>query len=292
MSDLVKLIECPRDAWQGLKAQIPTDLKGDYLKAVISAGFKHIDAVSFVSPKAVPQMADSEQVMKELDPPDDVEIIGIVVNEKGARRAIATEAVSTLGFPYSLSETFLRKNQNQSPEDALEELEKIQKKADDAGLDVVVYISMAFGNPYGDAWSANEVIEAIALLEVENLRMISLADTVGMASPQQIGNLVGAVMAKYDYLEIGVHLHSRPEHAAERILAAYDAGCRRFDSALGGLGGCPFAQDALVGNIPTEKVIEVLKRRGAELPALKSLDALLRATAEIGARYTSSAAAD
>ena len=128
MSDLVKLIECPRDAWQGLKGMIPADLKADYLKALINAGFKHIDAVSFVSPKAVPQMADSEEVLKELDPPDDVEIIGIVVNDKGAERAIATQAVSTLGFPYSISETFLRKNQNQSPEEALEELEKIQKR--------------------------------------------------------------------------------------------------------------------------------------------------------------------
>lgn len=292
MGAAVKLIECPRDAWQGLQGLIPADLKVDYLKALISAGFKHIDAVSFVSPKAVPQLADSEQVLKELDPPDEVEIIGIVVNEKGAQRAVDTQAVSTLGFPYSISETFLRKNQSQSPEEALEELEKIQKKADDGGMDVVVYISMAFGNPYGDLWNANEVIEAIALLEVENLRMISLADTVGIASPQQISDLVGAVMAKYDYLEIGVHLHSRPEQAAEKILAAYNAGCRRFDSALGGLGGCPFAQDALVGNIPTEKVIEVLKQCGAELPHLKPLDVLLRATGGIGAKYSASHAAD
>jgi hydroxymethylglutaryl-CoA lyase len=292
MPESVKLIECPRDAWQGLKGQIPADLKASYLRAVISAGFKHIDAVSFVSPKAVPQMADSEEVLKELDPPDDVEIIGIVVNERGAQRAIATEAVKTMGFPYSISETFLRKNQNQSPEEALEELEKIQKKADDAGLAVVVYISMAFGNPYGDVWSVDEVIEAISLMEVDNLHMISLADTVGMAGPQQVSDLVGAVMAKYDYLEIGVHLHSRPEHAAEKILAAYEAGCRRFDSALGGLGGCPFAQDALVGNIATDKVIETLMQRGAELPSLKSLDTLLRATAEMGARYSDSAAAD
>src|SRR5579863_7699187 len=284
----VKLIECPRDAWQGLKGMIPADLKTDYLKALISAGFKHIDAVSFVSPKAVPQMADSEEVLKELDPPDDVEIISIVVNEKGAQRAIDTHAVHSLGFPYSISETFLRKNQNQSAEDALDELEKIQKKADDAALDVVVYISMAFGNPYGDLWNAEEVIEAISLMEVDNLKMISLADTVGMATPKQVSELVGAVMAKYDYLEIGVHLHSRPDQATAKILAAYDAGCRRFDSALGGLGGCPFAQDALVGNIATEKVIEALKECGAELPPLKSLDALLRATAEIGARYTNS----
>ena len=288
MSNAVKLIECPRDAWQGLQGQIPPDIKRAYLQALISAGFKHIDAVSFVSPKAVPQMADSEEVLQELDPPDDVEIIAIVVNEKGARRAIDTHAVHTLGFPYSISETFLRKNQNQSAEEALEELELIQKKADGAGLDVVVYISMAFGNPYGDLWNVEEVIEAIALMEVDNLRMISLADTVGMATPDEIHELVGAVMAKYDYLEIGVHLHSRREQAEEKILAAYDAGCRRFDSAIGGLGGCPFAQDALVGNIATEKVIETLKQRGAEWPPLKSLDALLRATTEMGARYANS----
>ncbi len=292
MADLVKLIECPRDAWQGLAGMIPADLKSDYLKALISAGFKHIDAVSFVSPKAIPQTADSEEVLKELDPPDDVEIIGIVVNEKGAQRAIDTQAVSTLGFPYSISETFLRKNQNQSPEDALEELEKIQKKADDARLDVVVYISMAFGNPYGDVWSVDEVVEAIGLLEVENLQTISLADTVGMASPEQIREVVGAVMEHYDYLDIGVHLHSRPDQAAEKILAAYDAGCRRFDSAIGGLGGCPFAQDALVGNIATEKVIETLRQRGAQLPELKPLDTLVRATAGIAAKYSNSQAAD
>src|SRR5215470_5755851 len=156
MPESVKLVECPRDAWQGLKGQIPSYIKVDYLKALISAGFKHIDAVSFVSPKAVPQMADSEEVLKELDPPDDVEIIGIVVNEKGAQRAIATQAVRTLGFPYSISPTFLQNNQKQTLEDAIEELEKIEKKAEEAGLDVVVYISMAFGNPYGDVWNITE----------------------------------------------------------------------------------------------------------------------------------------
>jgi len=292
MSETVKLIECPRDAWQGLKGMIPADLKVNYLNALISAGFKHIDAVSFVSPKAVPQMADSEEVLKELDPPDDVEIIGIVVNEKGAQRAIDTQAVSTLGFPYSISETFLRKNQNQSPEDALDELEKVQKKADDAGLSVVVYISMAFGNPYGDPWSVDEVVDAVELLEAEDLHVISLADTVGVATAGQISELVSGVLAKYNYLEIGVHLHSRPEHAVEKILAAYDAGCRRFDSTVGGLGGCPFAQDALVGNIPTEKVIEALRQRNAELPTLKPLDTLLKATSGIAAKYSDSHAAD
>jgi hydroxymethylglutaryl-CoA lyase len=286
--DTIKLIECPRDAWQGLKGQIPPDLKTNYLQALISAGFKHIDAVSFVSANAVPQMADSEEVLKELDPPDDVEIIGIVVNEKGAQRAIASEAVRTLGFPYSISPTFLQNNQRQTLEEAIEELEKIEKKADEAGLDTVVYISMAFGNPYGDPWTVDEVVEAIALLELQEIRTISLADTVGVAPPERIREVVSAVMAKYDYLEIGVHLHSRPDEASSKIIAAYEAGCRRFDSAIGGLGGCPFAQDALVGNIPTEAVIETLSKRGAHLPPLKSLDALLKATAEIGARYKSS----
>ncbi len=284
-ADFIKLIECPRDAWQGLKGQIPTDLKANYLQALISTGFKHIDAVSFVSPNAVPQMADSEEVMKEIDPPDDVEIIGIVVNEKGAQHAINSQAVRTLGFPYSISPTFLENNQHQTLEDAIEELEKIEKKAGDAGLETVVYISMAFGNPYGDPWIVEEVVEAVGLLEVQDIHMISLADTVGLASPEKIKEVVSAVMAKYDYLEIGVHLHSRPDEAAAKVLAAYEAGCRRFDSAIGGLGGCPFAQDDLVGNIPTERVIEALQGAGAQLPTLKPLDALLKATAEIGTRY-------
>src|SRR5690349_3784787 len=208
-ADFVKLVECPRDAWQGLKGQIPADIKAEYLKALINAGFKHIDAVSFVSAKAVPQMADSEEVLKELEPPEDVEIIGIVVNQKGAERAIEAGKVRTLGFPYSVSPTFLNNNQRQSLEDAIDELEKIKQKADGAGLDVVVYISMAFGNPYSDPWSVGEVVDAIDLLESESIKTISLADTVGLAGPEQIRELYSAVHSKYDYMEIGVHLHSR-----------------------------------------------------------------------------------
>ena len=286
MSESIKIVECPRDAWQGLPGQIPTAMKIAYLQALISAGFKHIDAVSFVSPKAVPQMADSEEVLKELGAPADVEIIGIVVNQKGAERAIATEAVQTLGFPYSVSPTFLERNQKQSLDAALDELEKIQEKAIDAGLDTAVYISMAFGNPYGDPWANDEVVEAIGIMETSNIRTISLADTVGLATSQQVSDLVGAVIAKYGYLDIGVHLHSRADQAVEKALAAYDAGCRRFDCAIGGLGGCPFAQDALIGNLPTEKLLEALSLRSLPLPVLKPLDTLLRASAEMGRQFS------
>jgi hydroxymethylglutaryl-CoA lyase len=288
MTDNLKFIECPRDAWQGLPGQIPTDVKVQYLRALIGTGFKHLDAVSFVSPKAVPQMSDSEDVLKQLDPPDDVEIIGIVVNEKGVERAIKTQAVKTVGFPYSISPTFLDNNQKQSLEDAVEVLEAIEKKADEAGLGVVVYISMAFGNPYGDLWNPEEVVTAVELLESMDVRQISLADTVGVATPEQIAEVFAAVNDKYDYLEIGCHLHSRADQAEEKVLAAYNAGCRRFDSAIGGLGGCPFAQDALVGNLPTEKVIASLARIGVPVPIKKPLDNVLKINADIAAKYGTS----
>ena len=282
----VKLIECPRDAWQGLKRQIPTELKARYLRALIEEGFKHIDAISFVSPKAVPQMADSEKVLEQIELPDDVEIIGIVVNEKGAERAIATKAVATLGFPYSISETFLRKNQNQTLEDCYKVLQSIKTKADKAGLGVVAYISMAFGNPYGDPWNEDEVCQAVKKLAGIGIRSISLADTVGVASADLIRRVVQSVKNQYIDYDIGVHLHSRPEQAVAKVLAAYDAGCRRFDSAIGGLGGCPFAQDALVGNIPTENVIAALQQRGVELPISKSLSDVLALNSLIAANYS------
>ena len=286
MASSIKLIECPRDAWQGLPGQIPSAIKVQYLKALIAAGFKNIDAVSFVSPKAIPQMADSETVLSELDPPDDVEIIGIVVNERGAERAIATDSVRTLGFPYSLSPTFLKNNQNQTLEENLDILEKVKQKADEAGLDTVVYISMAFGNPYGDLWNAEELIEGVGLLVDMEPQAISLADTVGVASPQLIADVLGPVLQKFAGVEIGVHLHSRPDEAAAKVLAAYDVGCRRFDSALGGLGGCPFAQDVLVGNIATETLLQALKSRGAELPVQRPISEPLRLAAEIGERFS------
>ena len=281
----VKLIECPRDAWQGLKRQIPTKLKARYLRALIVAGFKHIDAVSFVSPKAVPQMADSENVLEQLDVPDNVEIIGIVVNEKGVDRAIATGAVATLGYPYSISETFLRKNQNQTFEDSYKTLESIKTRAEEAGLGMVVYISMAFGNPYGDPWDENELGQAVRRLAALDIRSISLADTVGVAGPDLICRVIQSITNQYPDYDIGVHLHSSPGEAATKVLAAYDAGCRRIDSAIGGLGGCPFAQDALVGNISTESVIAGLQERGIELPISQSLTDVLAMNSLIAAEY-------
>jgi len=284
----VKLIECPRDAWQGLRGHIPAPVKAEYLRGLIAAGCKHIDAVSFVSPKAVPQMADSEEVLRLVgDVPDDVEIIAIVVNEAGVKRAIATEQVRTVGFPYSISPTFLERNQKQAPEQALDVLDTIQEQANESGLDVVVYISMAFGNPYGDPWNPDEVATAVDLLEKSGIRSISLADTVGMATPEEITALVAPILHDFNHLDIGVHLHSRPSEAVAKILAAYDAGGRRFDCALGGLGGCPFAQDELVGNIPTERVMEALRLRDVPLPPLDSLSALVRRSAEIAAQFGS-----
>ena len=285
MSEPVKIVECPRDAWQGMQVQIPAPQKAEYLRKLIAVGFTHIDAVSFVSPAAVPQMADSETVLEIVGPQKDVELIGIVVNEKGAERAIKTEAVQTLGFPYSISPEFLRRNQNQTPEQSLHALQSVAALARAAGLDVVAYVSMAFGNPYGDEWSLDRVAEACSLLIECGINQISLADTVGIATPAQISETVAAAFEAQAAAEIGVHLHARPQDAAAKIRAAYYAGCRRFDAAIGGLGGCPFAQDALVGNIATETLITELIKQGAQLPALKPLDDLLRTSAEIAREF-------
>lgn len=286
MSHTVKLIECPRDAWQGLPRTIPAEVKADYLRMLIAAGFRHMDAVSFVSPKAVPQMADAEQVLDFLDPPDDVEIIGIVVNSKGAERAVTTQAVTTLGYPYSISPEFLRRNQNQSPEEAVDMLERIGEAAYKAGLGFVVYISMAFGNPYGDPAGADEVAAACDLLADTGVKQISLADTVGMATPEEVHALTQAAFSVLpEDIELGLHLHARPGDSAAKIAAGFRAGCRRFDTAIGGLGGCPFAQDALVGNLATEAAVTELQRLGARLPQFEPLDSLLTATRAIEEKF-------
>lgn len=287
MGNAVTIIECPRDAWQGLPNHIAPDVKANYLRKLIAAGFRHIDAVSFVSPAAVPQMADSEQVLAELSPTGDVEIIGIVVNEKGARRAVDAPGVATLGFPYSISPEFLRRNQHQTLEQALDILQAIHSLAEGEGKNVVAYVSMAFGNPYADPWSIDEVAQACDLIAECGVGQISLADTVGVARPNQIADVLSAVIEQYEDLEIGAHLHARPAEAAELVRAAFAAGCRRFDSAIGGLGGCPFAQDVLVGNIATEVLVTELRRCGGTVPELTGIDDLIAATNQISNRFGS-----
>ena len=269
MTETVKLIECPRDAWQGLAEIIPTETKVRISSQLATAGFKHIDAVSFVSPKHVRQMADSEDVMKGFlaglpagaAPP---EIIGIVVNERGMERALATPGVTTLGYPYSISAYFRRANANMSRGESRTLVEQLRKATKASGHGLVIYISMAFGNPYEEPWGPEIVEETLVWLKDIGVRTVSLADTVGTATPAQVGALYAAVKDCVPGIELGVHLHSRPEGAARKILAAYDAGCRRFDGALTGLGGCPFAGDDLVGNIATETIVSALaaQRRG------------------------------
>jgi hydroxymethylglutaryl-CoA lyase len=291
MDHKTTVIECPRDAWQGLPDIIPTEYKAEYLKELVLAGFKHIDAVSFVSPKHVKQMADSEEVMAKLNASLPVgieapEIIGIVVNEKGLERALATPGVTTIGYPYSISAYFRRANANMTRDESRLLVEKLRKDTAAARRDLVIYISMAFGNPYGEPWGPEIVADTLEWLKDIRVRTVSLADTVGNAPPQLVGDLYRSVKDHVAGIELGVHLHSRPENAEEKILAAYEAGCRRFDGALTGLGGCPFAGDNLVGNIATEDILAALRKTSAD-PGTDSerLTKVLEMTNEIRVKY-------
>ena len=270
---------------------IPTAEKAGYLARLMRAGFRSIDAVSFVSPRHVPQMADSEAVLKSLRNTASLElagteIIAIVVNETGLARALAAGGVRTVGCPYSVSAQFTRANANMSVEESRALVERLRQATQSAGRNLVIYISMAFGNPYGEPRSPELVATALVWLKKIGVTTVSLADTVGAARPEDVGRLLESVRGIADGTELGVHLHSRPDSAAEKVLVAYQAGCRRFDSALTGLGGCPFASDHLVGNIPTEIVVEALTARGVETgiqPA--ALASALQATRAIRAKY-------
>jgi hydroxymethylglutaryl-CoA lyase len=287
----VKMIECPRDAWQGLPEFIPTDTKVEYLKELTLAGFRHIDAVSFVSPKHVMQMADSEEVMGKLRGALPAgtslpEIIGIVVNEKGLERALATPGVSTIGYPYSISAYFRRANANMNREESRKLVETLKRETKAAGKQLVVYISMAFGNPYDEPWGPEIVEDTLDWLKDIRVTTVSLADTVGTASPDLVHELYSQVKDRVAGIELGVHLHSTPDEAESKILAAYAAGCRRFDGALTGLGGCPFAGSELVGNIPTEHILAALRTINVNVEVdSDKLRSAIQMTNEIRARY-------
>jgi hydroxymethylglutaryl-CoA lyase len=296
MTDTIKLVECPRDAWQGLPEIIPVDVKVAYLQELIAAGFQHIDAVSFVSPKHVKQMADSEEVMAKLlaSLPDGAtlpEIIGIVVNEKGLERALATPGVATIGYPYSVSAYFRRANANMTRAESRALVETLKRETKAAHKDLVIYISMAFGNPYDEPWGPEIVQDTLEWLKDIHVRTVSLADTAGNATPDLVHEVFKQANEHVAGMELGVHLHSRPDGADDKVLAAYAAGCRRFDSALTGLGGCPFAGDDLVGNIPTEIVLSALAAAGAT-PTITGANLIkpLQLTNEIRAKYAHSAA--
>ena len=291
MPETIKLIECPRDAWQGLPNVIPVEEKVAYLRELVAAGFQHIDAVSFVSPKHVKQMADSEEVMKQLmaSLPENTampEIIGIVVNEQGLQRALATPGVTAIGYPYSISAYFRRANANMSREESRRLVETLKKETTAAKRDLVIYMSMAFGNPYDEPWGTEIVGETLEWLKDIRVHTVSLADTAGDATPQIVADVLSSVKDHVAGIELGVHLHSGPQDAEDKILAAYAMGCRRFDAALTGLGGCPFAGDDLVGNIATEQVLAALAKVGAETGIDSSrLTKILAMTAEIRAKY-------
>ena len=297
MSAVVTIVECPRDAWQGLERIIPTQEKIQYLSRLVTLGFSHIDAVSFVSPKHVPQMADSESVMQEvskvkLPSGEAPEIIGIIVNAQGLERALAAPGVTTIGYPYSISAYFRRANANMTRAESRSLVEQIQRQTKSAKRNLVVYISMAFGNPYDEPWGPEIVEETLVWLKDIGVRTVSLADTVGKASAEDVANLYRGVKDCVAGVEIGVHLHSRPDGAVEKVLAAYEAGCRRFDGALTGLGGCPFAGDELVGNIPTETVLTTLAARGVATGIdAKSLAIACALTGELREKYAHSAEA-
>jgi len=285
MSELVKIVECPRDALQALPKVIQPEVQAEYLRALIAAGFTHLDATSFVSKRAVPQMAASEFVLEYLDAAEEIEMIGLVVNAHGAERAVESGRVSTIAFPYSISPQFLERNQRQTPEDALEQLEQIGEIAYKGGQDTVAYIAMAFGNPFGDPWDIDEVVSAVDLMVDSGVAQVSLVDSDGSASPELIRDVMRLVLDVHDGLEVGLHLHSRPADAAAKIRAAYEAGCRRFDGVMGGVGAVPYSSDPLVRNLPTEVLLSTLKELGAELPELEPLDRLIVSAREMERRF-------
>ncbi len=252
----VKLVECPRDAMQGWPHFIPTSKKIEYINSLLKVGFDTIDFGSFVSPKAIPQMADTHEVVAKLDiPANGTKLLAIVANERGAREATQYDGIDCLGFPFSVSETFQLRNANSTISESLARVEAIQALCIQYKKQLVLYLSMAFGNPYGDVYNEDVVFTWANSMAKLGITVISLADTVGLATPEQVARVTRHVIDALPNIEIGVHLHSTPIHRAHKIDAALQSGCRRFDGALMGIGGCPMANDELVGNMDTEQMI-------------------------------------
>ena len=265
MTDRVKIIECPRDAMQGIKTPIPTEAKIRYLQALLNCGFDTLDFGSFVSPKAIPQMADTEAVLAGLDlSRSQTRLLAIVANLRGAEAAAAYPEIRYLGYPFSISENFQMRNTHKTIAESLIVLEQILELAEASGKEVVTYISMGFGNPYGDPWSPDIVSDWTARLVRMGVRILSLSDTVGTSHPATIAELFTALIPRHPEVEFGAHLHTPPATWHEKVDAAWRSGCRRFDGAVQGFGGCPMARDELTGNMPTEKMLSYFTARKVE----------------------------
>lgn len=262
---LMKIIECPRDAMQGLHDFIPTEEKADYLNKLLRVGFDTIDFGSFVSPRAIPQLRDTAEVLSKLDLSDSSsKLLAIVANERGAKDAAQFVEIIYQGFPLSLSETFQQRNTNKSIDEAMDSLARIQEICVGANQALVVYLSMGFGNPYGDPYDKSYIDQFVDKLDKIGVKIISLADTIGVATADMISDIFPQVQSSYAHIEFGVHLHSNPRTASAKVVAAYEAGCRRIDSALLGIGGCPMAKDEFVGNLATETMMAALPKSVSE----------------------------
>ena len=265
MKSKVKVIECPRDAMQGIEEFIPTSNKVRYINTLLKVGYDTVDFGSFVSPKAIPQMRDTADVLNKLDlSSTNSKLLSIIANYRGAEEACSFDEISYLGFPLSASETFQQRNTHKSIDESLHTLDKIQNLASKSNKDLVVYLSMAFGNPYGDKWDVETVMKLADKVAGLGVKTIALSDTIGVSEKESIKYLFSGLIPEFPDVEFGAHLHSRIETWREKVMASYDAGCRRFDSAIKGLGGCPFANDDLVGNLPTEKLLSYMTERRIE----------------------------
>ena len=264
-SSPIKLVECPRDAMQGLHDFVPTALKVEYLNLLLKVGFDTLDFGSFVSPKAIPQMRDTQEVLAGLDLSSTTKLLAIVANLKGVENAVKHSEITYLGFPFSISETFQQRNTNSSIAQSLHTVEEMLNLCDKHNKEAVIYLSMGFGNPYGDEWNTDIVLHWANELVQKGVKIISVADTVGISTPEKITAILPPLVQQFPTVEFGLHLHSTPQQRLEKIEAAFAAGCTRMDSALKGFGGCPMAADDLTGNIATEDVISYLNSKGVQL---------------------------